>query len=45
MVASNQFSYVKFHESDLEEIAMEVLSDDEFEMGYIYCPSSELHRQ
>lgn len=45
MVASNQFSYVKFHESDLEEIAMEVLSDDEFEMGYIYCPGSELHRQ
>lgn len=45
MANSYQYDYVKFYESDLEEIAMDVLSGDEFEMGYIYCPGSELHRK
>ena len=45
MAGSVNYAYVKFYESDLEEIAMDVLSGDEFEMGYVYCPGSELHRE
>lgn len=45
MAGTFNYAYVKFYESDLEEIAMDVLSGDEFEMGYIYCPGSELHRE
>ena len=41
MAGSYQYAYVKFYESDLEEIAMDVLSGDEFEMGYIYCPGRQ----
>lgn len=35
-----QNDYVKFYESDLEQIAMEEL----VELGYDYCPGNELHR-
>ena len=31
--SSTTYYYAKFYESDLEEIAMDVLSSDEFEMG------------
>lgn len=45
MAGSVNYAYVKFYESDLEEVAMDVLSGDEFEMGYTYCHGSELHRE
>lgn len=45
MAGTVNYAYVKFYESDLEEVAMDVLSGDEFEMGYTYCHGSELHRE
>lgn len=45
MAGTFEYKIVRFYESELEDIAMDLLSEEKPGMGYIYCPGSELHRE
>lgn len=45
MVDRQDNASVRFYESELEGIAIDLLSDEESEMGYIFSPADELHRE
>ena len=45
MTGKYEYATVRFYESELEGIAMDLLSEEESGMGYIYTPADELHRE
>lgn len=45
MTGRYDYASVRFYESELEDIAMELLSSNADGMGYTYTPPEELHRE
>lgn len=45
MTGKYEYATVRFYESELEGVAMDLLSEEKSKMGYIYTPADELHRE